>query len=154
MSLAADTREAVRQRPVLYDALRAGIVNYTAAAETLAIDGDREAIATALRRFTESLSENTDEPTDRSLTVRMDRSVDPDELDAVPSTVETAGVDDAVTAVRARGAVDAEMLATVCDRLRIAEIDILAASVAADLLVVVVPQRAGVDTLRTVEAVA
>ena len=154
MSLAADTREAVRQRPVLYDALRAGIVNYTAAAETLDIDGDREAIATALRRFTESLSENADEPTDRSLTVRMDRSVDPDELDAVPSTVETAGVDDAVTAVRARGGVDAEMLATVCDRLRIAEIDILAASVAADLLVVVVPQRAGVDTLRTVEAVA
>jgi hypothetical protein len=154
MSLAAETREAVRERPVLYDALRAGVVNYTAAAETLDIDGDREAIATALRRFTESLSENTDEPTDRSLTVRMDRSVDPDELDAVPSTVETAGVDDAVTAVRARGGVDAEMLATVCDRLRIAEIDILAASVAADLLVVVVPQRAGVDTLRTVEAVA
>jgi hypothetical protein len=154
MSLAADTREAVRERPVLYDALRAGVVNYTAAAETLDIDGDREAIATALRRFTESLSENTDEPTDRSLTVRMDRSVDPDELDAVPSTVETAGVDDAVTAVRARGGVDAEMLATVCDRLRIAEIDILAASVAANLLVVVVPQRAGVDTLRTVEAVA
>jgi hypothetical protein len=154
MSLAAETREAVRERPVLYDALRAGVVNYTAAAETLDIDGDREAIATALRRFTESLSENADEPTDRSLTVRMDRSVDPDELDAVPSTVETAGVDDAVTAVRARGGVDAEMLATVCDRLRIAEIDILAASVAADLLVVVVPQRAGVDTLRTVEAVA
>ena len=154
MSLAAETREAVRQRPVLYDALRAGVVNYTAAAETLDIDGDREAIATALRRFTESLSENADEPTDRSLTVRMDRSVDPDELDAVPSTVETAGVDDAVTTVRARGGVDAEMLATVCDRLRIAEIDILAASVAADLLVVVVPQRAGVDTLRTVEAVA
>ena len=154
MSLAAETREAVRERPVLYDALRAGVVNYTAAAETLAIDGDREAIATALRRFTESLSENADEPTDRSLTVRMDGSVDPDELDAVPSTVETAGVDDAVTAVRARGGVDAEMLATVCDRLRIAEIDILAASVAADLLVVVVPQRAGVDTLRTVEAVA
>lgn len=154
MSLAAETREAVRERPVLYDALRAGVVNYTAAAETLDIDGDREAIATALRRFTESLSENADEPTDRSLTVRMDRSVDPDELDAVPSTVETAGVDDAVTTVRARGGVDAEMLATVCDRLRIAEIDILAASVAADLLVVVVPQRAGVDTLRTVEAVA
>ena len=143
MSLAADTREAVRQRPVLYDALRAGVVNYTAAAETLDIDGDREAIATALRRFTESLSENADEPTDRSLTVRMDRSVDPDELDAVPSTVETAGVDDAVTAVRARGAVDAEMLATVCDRLRIAEIDILAASVPADLPGVVGSQRPG-----------
>jgi len=33
MSLAADTREAVRERPTLYDALRAGVVNYTAAAE-------------------------------------------------------------------------------------------------------------------------
>jgi|APHM01.1.fsa_nt_gi hypothetical protein len=62
MSLAAETREAVRERPVLYDALRAGIVNYTAAAERLALNGDREAIATALRRFAESLSENADEP--------------------------------------------------------------------------------------------
>jgi len=160
MSLAADTREAVRQRPVLYDALRAGIVNYTAAAERLDLDGDREAIATALRRFAESLDEDADhenaaEPvTDRSLTVRMNRGVDPDEVDVLPSTVEAAGVDDALTVVRARGAVDAGVLATVCDRLRIAEIDILAAGVAADLLVVVVPQRAGVDALRTVEEVA
>jgi hypothetical protein len=84
----------------------------------------------------------------------MNRGVDPDELDVLPSTVETTGVDDAVTAVRARGAVDARVLATVCDRLRIAEIDILAAGVAADLLVVIVPQRAGVDALRVVEEAA
>ncbi|ESS09750.1 MAG: hypothetical protein A07HN63_00557 [uncultured archaeon A07HN63] len=82
MSLAAETREAVRERPALYDALRAGVVNYTAAAETLAIDGDREAIATALRRFAESL--DAPDASDRSLTVRMDRRIDAESADSLP----------------------------------------------------------------------
>ena len=183
MSLAAETREAVRRRPILYDALRAGIVNYTAAAGRLDLDGDREAVATALRRFAESLSEDADhtveaEPaTDRSLTVRMNRGVDPtsDSLpvfadDAFASDNDTSDgdnhtvtdvddndatdVDNAVTAIHATGDVDSALLATVLDRLRIAEIDVLAAGVAVDSLVVLVAQRAGVDTLRVVEGVA
>lgn len=174
MSLAAETREAVRQQPVLYDALRAGIINYTAAADRLDLDGDREAVATALRRFAESLSEDADsedtaEPAaDRSLTVRMDRGIDPvaeslpvfagDAFASDDATADgdndAADVDDAVTAIRATGDVDSALLATVLDRLRIAEIDVLAAGVASDTLVVLVPQRAGVDALRVVEGVA
>ena len=59
MSLAEDTREAVRRRPFLLAALRAGVVNYTAAARSLAdeVKGDPESIATALRRFAGSLPE-------------------------------------------------------------------------------------------------
>ena len=70
MSVAAATREAVRDRPALYDALRAGVVNYTAAADTLDVDGDREAIATALRRFAAELAGDAGS-TDRSITVRL-----------------------------------------------------------------------------------
>jgi len=59
MSLAADTREAVRDRPFLLDALRAGVVNYAAAAawltSTAGLNGDEEAIAAALRRFRDDL---------------------------------------------------------------------------------------------------
>lgn len=82
MSLAAETREAVRARPVLYDALRAGIVNYTAAAESLGLDGDTDAVATALRRFERSLASDEADGTDRrgeeasgrddAVTVRME----------------------------------------------------------------------------------
>jgi hypothetical protein len=158
MSLAADTREAVRERPVLYDALRAGIVNYTAAADRLALDGDREAIATALRRFAESLEDA--DASDRSLTVRMDRGIDPESTESLP-VLDGDAVSDAVdaasaslTAIRATGDADAALLATVLDRLRIAEIDVLAAGVAADSLAVAVPQRSGATALQLVEGVA
>jgi len=175
MSLAAETREAARRRPVLYDGLRAGIVNYTAAAERLDIDGDTEAIATALRRFADSLSaEDADadsdasEEADRSLTVRIESGigrVDADALLAVdgvgfgddPDTEPTPDVADespSLTAIHATGDVDSELLATVVDRLRIEDIEVHAAGVAADALVVVVPRRSGAAALRLVEAAA
>ena len=155
MSLAAETREAVRERPALYDALRAGVVNYTAAAETLDIDGDREAIATALRRFAESLG--APDRADRSLTVRMDRSVDPESADSLPALDGDAAADavdaatESLTAIRASGDVNAALLATVLDRLRIADIDVLAAGVAGETLVVLIPQRSGANALQLVE---
>jgi len=158
MSLAADTREAVRERPTLYDALRAGVVNYTAAAERIDLDGDREAIATALRRFAESL--DAPDTADRSLTVRMDRGIDLESADSLPAFDGDAVADalDAasasLTAIRASGDVDAALLSTVCDRLRIAEIDVLAAGVAGDTLVVLVPQRSGASALQLLEAAA
>jgi len=63
MSLAAETREAARARPFVLDALRAGVLNHSAAAAWLAEeadlggdgDADADAIATALRRFREEL---------------------------------------------------------------------------------------------------
>ncbi len=157
MSLAAETREAVRQRPTLYDGLRAGIINYTAAAEQLDLDGDREAIAAALRRFAESISENADsDPTaDRSLTVRMNRGVDPDEATSLPVlNGDEVATDGPVTAIRASGDVDAAVLASALDRLRIADIDVVAAGVTSETLVILVEQRAGANALQLVEGVA
>ena len=173
MSLAAETREAARRRPVLYDGLRAGIVNYTAAAERLDINGDAEAIATALRRFADSLSaEDADsdasEEANRSLTVRMESGigrVDADALLAVdgvgfgddPDTEPAPDVADespSLTAIHATGDVDSELLATVVDRLRSDDIEVYAAGVAAAALVVLVPRRSGAAALRLVEAAA
>jgi hypothetical protein len=57
MSLASETRDAVRARPFLHDALAAGVVNYAAAARALDIGGDVDAITAALRRFAEELSD-------------------------------------------------------------------------------------------------
>lgn len=163
MSLAAETREAVRQRPVLYDALRAGIVNYTAAAETLPVDGDRETIATALRRFAEAESTTTLDPSDdRELTVRMESNTtlptDMSELLGEAPSAKVAGDDteqpNAATAVYATGAVGSKLLARVVDRLRIAEIAVYAAGVAEESMVVVVDRREGATTVQIVESLA
>ena len=171
MSLAAETREAVRRRPVLFDGLRAGIVNYTAAAESLDIDGDTEAIATALRRFGESLSAadaDASQEADRSLTVRMESGIDRVDADALLAVdgagfggdadtqpaPDVADESPSLTAIHATGDVDSELLATVVDRLRIDEIEVHAAGVVDDALVVVVPRRSGATALRLVEAAA
>ena len=169
MSLAADAREAVRQRPTLYDALQAGILNYTAAADSLDIDGDTDAIATALRRFGESLStaDNEERP-DRSMTVRMESGIDRVDTDArlavdgvgfgvdtdTEPAADVAAESPSLTAIQATGDVDSDLLATVLDRLRIADIEVAAAGVADDTLVVVVPRRAGATALRLVETAA
>ena len=50
MTVAAETREAVRDHPFLETALRAGVVNYTAAARFLDV-GEEEAVAAALRQI-------------------------------------------------------------------------------------------------------
>jgi len=55
MSLAAITRRAVRKTPYLYDALRAGIVNYSAAARMLNLEGQDAAISVSLQRLSKEL---------------------------------------------------------------------------------------------------
>lgn len=171
MSVAAATREAVRDRPALFDALAAGVVNYTAAADTLAVDGDREAIAAALRRFAAELAdeESTRESTDRSITVRLHSDIAPhdcpDALLAVDgrgigrsgagSATTGTGVDtDGRTALRVTGDVDARLLAAVLDRLRIADVSVASTGLAAGTMVVVVPKRAGPTALQLIESVA
>jgi len=66
MTVAADARAAVREHPFLETALRAGVVNYTAAARFLDV-GAEEAVAAALRRYAAELDDYA--PTDRRATV-------------------------------------------------------------------------------------
>jgi hypothetical protein len=155
-TLAAATREAVRARPLVYDALRAGVVNHRAAADRLLPDlpgdPDPDSVATALRRFADDLP-----PVDREArraTVRLRRGVGPVEGDPLLAVGgvglgETGGDE---TALLATGDVDARALAAVLARLRGAGVPVGAAGVAGDTLVVVVPDGDRTAALRAVEA--
>ncbi|MXR42041.1 hypothetical protein GRX01_11920 [Halobaculum sp. WSA2] len=181
MTVAEETRAAVRERPFLYDALRAGVVNYAAAAATLDVDADPDAVATALRRFANDLSGDGSSPdgddaegvaagdsdAGGDARVRMVRGIgavdaaardgsdaegdDADPVLAVGGTEYAADAGDA-TAVVAVGDVGPRALERVLGRLRTAGVDADAAGVTPSGLAVVVGRRAGADALRAVEA--
>lgn len=151
MSLAADTRAAVRERPLLYEALRAGVVNYTAAARTLDVGGDTDAVTAALRRFAGDLAAR--EPTPREVRVTMHSGLEPaDEgLLSVGDSGFTEGNGD-LTGILVTGDVDAHALEHVLGVLRIHDIAVEAAGVCGSGLVAVVDRRNGAETLRRTEA--
>jgi len=152
MTLAADTREAVRRHPFLFDALRAGVVNYSAAARFLDVDGDTDAVVAALRRFAEDLPDyerpGTDPPVDMQSGVGAG-----DPADALLVVGDLALVPDAgsLTAITASGTGEAAALRQVFGRLDTAAVSIEAAAVGGGALVVVVGRRDGPDALRAVE---
>lgn len=159
MSLAADTRDAVRAHPFLHAALRAGVCNYTAAADFLDLDGETEAVATALRRFAADLPEYGVEARDARVSMEsgvglLDTSDAP--ADSTPLlTVAERGVypnSGSLTAVLAVGDVDARALGSVLDRLTVEEVPVEAAGVAGGSLLVVVQRRTGARTVQLVEA--
>ncbi|WP_115865549.1 DUF7523 family protein [Halorussus litoreus] len=160
MTLAEAAREAARRRPALLGALRAGVVNYTAAARSLdeEVDGDTESVATALRRFAESLPDDATESLDARVSMRSglgevkrdEADLERENLLAVGGTVlqPDAG---ALTGVVARGEADGCALAHVLDRLDVEGIAVRTAGVADGTLVVAVERRDGPDALRVVE---
>lgn len=154
MSLAANAREAARRHPFLLLGIRAGVVNYTAAARFLDVDGDVEAVATALRRFGEELPELDFESRDARVTMKSGLGFA--EEDAGLLAVGGAGVvPDAgsLTGILAHGEVDAAVLSGVLARLLAAGVDVEAAGVAGETLLVVVGRRDGATTVRVVEDV-
>ncbi|MFB6220428.1 MAG: hypothetical protein ABEH90_03230 [Halolamina sp.] len=164
MSIAEATREAVRRQPFLLDALRAGVLNYTAAAAFIDVDGDDDAVTTALRRFGEELPPFETEQRDARVTMRSgvglqerdERSGDAGG-DRAESVLLSAGgaivtKGGSLTAVLATGDVDTAALGTVCSRLAAVDIETEAAAVAGETLVVVVGRRDGAAAVQTVEA--
>jgi hypothetical protein len=152
MTVAADTREAVRERPFLQTALRAGVVNYTAAARFLEV-GETEAVAAALRRYAEELEAY--EPPSRRASVSMRSGVGAttDPAEGLLRVGETAFAAEGgeYTAVVATGEVEAAALVDVLGRLRTAGVDVEAAAGTEGHLTVVVGRRAGADAVRAIE---
>jgi len=153
VTLAADTREAVRRHPFLRDALRAGVLNYSAAARFLGVDGETDAVVAALRRYAEDLPDY--DPPEPGGAVSMESGLGegpPDE--ALLVVGNTALVPDAgsLTALVASTG-DARVLERALGRLRTAGVTVEAAAVGGDSLVVVVGRRDGPDALRAVEDV-
>jgi hypothetical protein len=152
MSLAAATRDAVRERPFLYDGLRAGVVNYTAAARLLDVEGDTDAVATALRRFGEELTDDPAHESRASVSMRsgLGRTANGDALLVVGDTRLGDGAG-SLTGIVASGEVSAAALGDVLGRLRAADIAVETAGVGEETLIIVVERRAGPDALRVVE---
>lgn len=152
MSLAAETREAVRARPFLLEGLRAGVVNYAAAARALSVAEDTEAVATALRRFAETLDGR--ETAERAVRVTMQGGVarGGDEPLLAVGDVGFGGGDGSLTAVLATGEVDADALAHALGVLAANDVAVVAAGVGDEVLVVLVDRRDGPEALRRVEA--
>jgi hypothetical protein len=170
MSLAADTRDAARARPFVLDALRAGVLNHSAAAAWLAAeadlggdDADTDAIATALRRFREDLPPYATAERAASVSMRsgvgvVESAADADgdaESEAADPLLRVGGAavvpEGRDTAIVATGDVDAGALAAVLRRLSAADVGVAAAGVAGDALVVVVGRRDGATAVRVVE---
>lgn len=138
------------------------MVSYTTAAESLGIEGDRDAVATALRRFEDDLSPADTET--REVTVRMQSGVELAGSDAEAGP-DAAGTEPLVsvggermvqgggrlTAILVDGDVDAGALSAVVDRLGAENVVVDAAGVVGDRLVVVVPRSDGANALRLVE---
>jgi hypothetical protein len=151
VSLAERAREAARDHPFLVEGLRAGVVNHTAAARFLDLDGDPDAVATALRRYADDLQAR--DPPSGTPRVRMERQDAPDWL-TDPADGETA--------VIAEGDVGPAALAPVLARLRIAGVEVTSAGAtdggASDdashsAFGVVVARRDGSTVVRCVEQV-
>jgi Arc/MetJ family transcription regulator len=159
MSLASETRAAAREHPFLVLSLRADICNYAAAARFLDVDGDVDAVATALRRFEDDLAGF--ETRDAGARVAMESGLGRTDEDgddsrgdgllAVGDTTYAPG-EGSLTGVVATGDVDADALASVLRRLSVAGVSVDAAGGGGGALVVVVGRRDGADALRAVEA--
>ncbi|SDK00568.1 hypothetical protein SAMN05216226_11437 [Halovenus aranensis] len=153
MSTAERAREAVREHPFLYEALRSGVVNYTAAAEFLDV-GDSDAVAAALRRYADELDGPS--PACGSARVRMTSGLERvSERRGVLVVGDTGFVpgDGSLTAILATGDVGPAAAQRVLGRCGVAGVDVTAAAVTDEMLAVVVGRRDGPDALRLVEAV-
>ncbi|KZN25871.1 hypothetical protein A4G99_05520 [Haladaptatus sp. R4] len=156
MSLAEATRTAARRRPFLLAALRADVVNYTAAAGFLAAEvgaDDTDAVSTALSRFADELP--TYETESRDVRVTMRSGLDPTDEDDEEAVLSVGGTGFApnsgsLTGIVVTGNVDAPSLASVLSRLLTEDVEVVAAAVA-ESLVVVVERRDGANAVRFVE---
>jgi len=156
MSVASQTRKAVRAHPFLRAALRAGVVNYAAAARFLDV-GEEEAVTAALRRYAEDLPDyEPPVPGAGDARVRMQSGLgpttDPDEaLLRVGDTMLAPDAGD-LTAVTATGdGVGPRALGHVLGRLDAAGVAVGAAGATDGLALVAVTRRDGPDALRIVE---
>lgn len=153
MSLAADARSAAREHPFLLEALRAGVVNYSAAARTLGVSDDVEAVATALRRYAEQLPDRVVESRRASVTMHSGLVSIEDEEALLSVNGQGFAVDDGeLTGVLATGEVDAAALGHALGRLAAAGVTPTAAAVVADALCIVVERRDGPRALQAVES--
>lgn len=152
MTLAAQAREQAREHPFIYEALRAGVLNYSAAARFLDI-GDEETVAAALRRYGEELDFEPIEGTRRvKMKTGLGQGADGNALVTVGDTRLSTG-EGSLTAILVTGDVSIRLFWRVLSRCEAEGIDIEATGATAETLIVVVGRRDGPNALQLAEAV-
>jgi|TARA_Y100000817_G_scaffold307468_1_gene293978 hypothetical protein len=132
MSLAAITRREVRKTPYLYDAIRAGIVNYSAAARMLDLEGQDTAVSVSLQRLNKELP-----PLEMA---RIDANI----------TISSDEINQQVKIV-VEGPVDAKILSHFILVCHMNEIQIIEASISMGEIQIVVEWKEGPNALRIIE---
>lgn len=150
MTTAEQARAAARANPFVYDALRAGVLNYTAAARFLGI-GDEEAVAAALRRYGEQLDYDPPAGETRvTMESGLGRADDSDGLLTVGETAFAPGAG-SLTGVLATGTVSLDLFRRILGRCVAASVPVQAAGFTGEALLVVVERRDGPETIQLVE---
>lgn len=155
MTLAERTRESAREHPFILDALRAGVLNYSAAARFLDI-GDDETVAAALRRYGEEL---TEQPRESDVRVTMETGVGErsggtgeDGLLTIGECTFVPG-DGSLTAILVTGSVSVRLFRRALGRCDAADLSLRGAGVSEDSFLIVVERREGPNALQFVESV-
>ena len=146
-SIAARTRRAVDRTPFVRQALRAGVLNYTAAARRLDVDAEPDAVASALRRYEADLPPLGN--ADRTVQVRMDGT--PDET-LLSVTGQDAKID-GHTALLLTGELDPGTFGRAVAALQAASLAVTGAGYVENQAVILVPGADGSAALRIVESV-
>ena len=152
MSIAERTRGEARKYPFLVEALRARILNYTAAARFLDI-GDIDAVAAALRRFADEVS--THEPVPGDVRLRMITGIGPttdreNELLAIGDRVFAPESGD-LTAIVADGHISMRAVTHILWQITEYQISVYACAFDEDRLIVTTDRNEGPAVLRIVE---
>ncbi|WP_415487561.1 hypothetical protein [Candidatus Hikarchaeum yamanae] len=132
MSLAAITRREVRKTPYLYDAIRAGIVNYSAAARMLDLEGQDTAVSVSLQRLNKELPPLEMERIDANITISSDET-------------------NQQVKIMVEGPVDAKILSHLILVCHMNEIRIIEASISRGEIQIVVEWKEGPNSLRIIE---
>jgi len=146
-SIAARTRRAVDRTPSVRQALRAGVLNYTAAARRLDLDADPDAVASALRRYEADLPPL--EASERTVRVRMDGRPDESLLSVAGEDGETADQ----TALLLTGALGPGPFGRAVAALAAASLVVTGAGYVEEQAVILVPDADGSAALQVVESV-
>lgn len=150
MTIAERARKAARSHPFVYDALRADVLNYTAAARFLDV-GDEETVAAALRRYGEELEY---EPAVGAGRVTMESGLgESDAGEPLLSIGDRSYVPNAgsLTGILATGEVSVSLTRRVLGRCDASDITVEAAGVTETALLIVVDRRDGPAAIQLVE---
>lgn len=153
MTVAATTREAIRDWPFLELALRAGIVNFTAAARFLDC-GETDAVAVALRRYAEEIGEiEHPEPTARvSMQSNIEQTSSQENAILTIASTNFSINDGSLTAIIGEGNIGSSDLEWLLGKMRIESIEVVAAAAGPESAVIIVPRSSAPNTLRIIES--